>query len=79
MHAPGFAISQGDIAARTPTGMQGSEVKESKEIIAYLPNRVTFHRNRSESNAYAKIGTHMPLPLHYREVAINGQNAVFNL
>ena len=44
-----FAISQGGIAARTPTRMQGFEVKGKKEMTANLPNHVKCHHNRSES------------------------------
>ena len=69
MFALEFAILQGGIAARTPTQMQGSEVKEKKEITTYLPHCITFHCNHSELNPYAKIRKRMPLPLHYREVA----------
>ena len=68
--ALGFAFSQDGIVARTPTRMQGSEVKEGKEITAKIPYCVTFHRNRSESNPYTKIGSRMPLPLHYLELAL---------
>ena len=62
MFALGFAISQGGIAARTTTRMQGFEVKGRKEITANLPNCVTCHRYRSELNLYVEIGRRMPLP-----------------
>ena len=50
--------------------MQDSEVKEREETTINLPNRVTFHRNRTESNPYAKVGRRMPLPLHYRKIEL---------
>ena len=80
MFALGFAISQGDIAAQTPTRMQGSEVKERKKITVNLPNRVAYLLNRSESNPYVKIGRRA-CSYHYaiEKSLYKGQNAVFNL
>ena len=72
MFALGFAISLDGIAAQTPTQMQGSEVKEINKITVKIPNRMSCHCNRSDSNHNAQFERRMALPLHYRE------NVVFN-
>ena len=47
--ALGLAILQGGIAARTPTRMQGSEVKERREVTTSLPNCIAYHHTCKES------------------------------
>ena len=76
--ALGFAISQGGIAARTPTRMQGSEVKERKEI-----GESSYSRNAPPQSQriepVALIGTRMPFHYTIEKSVSKRQTAVFNL
>ena len=80
MFAFGFAISQGGIAARTPTRMLGSEVKERKETTANIPNRVTYKTAIAENRTRTrKAGDAWPYHYTVEKLRYNCQNAVFNL